>query len=378
GPTAAAFAAVLALAGCDGGTISTEPPAPAPVASVDVQQDSVILVADQSTRLVVVVRDSAGRELAGRRVSWSVRNLTATRAHAGEPPSVDSTGVVSGRGWSRAMVTATSEGKSDSVMVLAEPRVDSVGWTWSAPEMAPGVTFSVLGKVPYAGDGILRQVTLEPGDLPGGRWTSSDTSVVSLAVAKPQFFVARIVLTARRAGESTVTYSFGGKSISQRVVVRSPTLVAPDGRERCGLTADGEAWCRGENQRGQLGTLTAPQVEGRDTWEQGTTAPVRVRGGLRFTALTSGTDHSCALTSDGRAYCWGDNEQGQLGAESGTARCQTRVAETFRCSFEPLPVRGGLTFRSIQAAGAETCGVATDGISYCWGGSYGATPTRRR
>jgi len=30
-------------------------------------------------------------------------------------------------------------------------------------------------------------------------------------------------------------------------------------------------------------------------------------------------------------------------------------------------VVGGLRFRSIYAGGAQTCGITTDGAEYCWG-----------
>src|SRR2546430_11264758 len=71
----------------------------------------------------------------------------------------------------------------------------------------------------------------------------------------------------------------------------------------CALTADSTAYCWGRNSFGQLG----------DTTFADTTEPVAVRGDLKFTGLTLGFNHSCALTADGSAYCWGDNQFGQLG-----------------------------------------------------------------
>ena len=37
-----------------------------------------------------------------------------------------------------------------------------------------------------------------------------------------------------------------------------------------------------------------------------------------ITAVSTGDYHACALTSDGVAWCWGDNSYGQLGVGSTT------------------------------------------------------------
>ncbi len=43
------------------------------------------------------------------------------------------------------------------------------------------------------------------------------------------------------------------------------------------------------------------------------TTPAATVSQLRFTLVVAGDDHSCGLIGDGRAYCWGGNEVGQLG-----------------------------------------------------------------
>jgi alpha-tubulin suppressor-like RCC1 family protein len=78
--------------------------------------------------------------------------------------------------------------------------------------------------------------------------------------------------------------------------------------------------------------------------------------GLLFGSLTVGSYHTCGVTAAGKAYCWGSNAQGQLG--DGTDR---------DASATPVPVAGGLTFASVSAGYASTCGVTTDGTAYCWG-----------
>jgi alpha-tubulin suppressor-like RCC1 family protein len=113
----------------------------------------------------------------------------------------------------------------------------------------------------------------------------------------------------------------------------------------CGLTTNGAAYCWGDNDYGELGT-----------GDSATSAvPVPVTGGVSFAALSVGYFHACGLTHDGAAYCWGGNFTGELG--NGTTGESTR----------PVPVTGGLTFASISAGQWATCGVTTDGTAYCWG-----------
>jgi alpha-tubulin suppressor-like RCC1 family protein len=76
------------------------------------------------------------------------------------------------------------------------------------------------------------------------------------------------------------------------------------GAHACGLTSDGSAFCWGNNSFGQLGDSTTIQ---RDV-------PTAVAGGLKFSALSAGYAHTCALAKpDGGVVCWGLNQAGELG-----------------------------------------------------------------
>jgi alpha-tubulin suppressor-like RCC1 family protein len=44
-----------------------------------------------------------------------------------------------------------------------------------------------------------------------------------------------------------------------------------------------------------------------------------VTGGLTFAGVSEGANHTCAHTSAGTAYCWGQNAGGQLGDGSATS-----------------------------------------------------------
>jgi alpha-tubulin suppressor-like RCC1 family protein len=119
----------------------------------------------------------------------------------------------------------------------------------------------------------------------------------------------------------------------------------------CGVTTDNRAYCWGENQLGQLG-------DGSITDRL---SPRAVAGGLRFRQVSAGMLHTCGVTTDDRVYCWGWDGYGQLG-DTASLNKQKR----------PVRVDTGRRFRSVSAGGRHTCGVTTDNRAFCWGdGSTG-------
>jgi alpha-tubulin suppressor-like RCC1 family protein len=75
----------------------------------------------------------------------------------------------------------------------------------------------------------------------------------------------------------------------------------------CGVTKEGTTYCWGSNQYGSVGTGTVGGMNAVAT------VPTPVQGGVTFAKVFTGGGHNCGLTADGRAYCWGDNLSGQLG-----------------------------------------------------------------
>ena len=139
----------------------------------------------------------------------------------------------------------------------------------------------------------------------------------------------------------------------------------------CGLTPGGTAWCWGSNTLGQIGASTretCADVYGR--MAGCSTVPLAVvNGGLTFSAVASGGDHTCALTTAGAAYCWGANGSGELGNGS---HANTDV---------PTAVAGGMRFTSLTAGDKFTCGIASGGNAWCWGANvdspYAVNPADR-
>lgn len=117
----------------------------------------------------------------------------------------------------------------------------------------------------------------------------------------------------------------------------------------CGLASGGTAYCWGDNDQGQLGTGT----------NDSSYVPVEVDAAFTFSAIAVGTDHACGIrASNGDAYCWGDNNYGQLGDGTTTDRTS------------PTAVTGGHTFAAIAGGARHTCGLASTGTTYCWGDNF--------
>jgi len=88
----------------------------------------------------------------------------------------------------------------------------------------------------------------------------------------------------------------------------------------CAVKTDGSVWCWGLDDQGQLGAGTA------DGGVYQTKTPVQVVGEngagklTGVTAVSGGFAHTCALKSDGSVWCWGRNNHGQLGDNSTAQR----------------------------------------------------------
>ncbi len=122
------------------------------------------------------------------------------------------------------------------------------------------------------------------------------------------------------------------------------TMLSLGNWHSCGLNTAGEAFCWGVNGLGNGTGATELQ-------------PARVVGGHTFTTLTSGAAFTCGLTPSGAVYCWGMATKGELG-----------IGPTMAISIEsPVPAIGGLLFQRIAVGWEHSCGLTASGTAYCWG-----------
>ena len=134
------------------------------------------------------------------------------------------------------------------------------------------------------------------------------------------------------------------------------------------LGSDGNAYAWGDNFDGQLGDGTTTS---RYT-------PVRVKtpdrkaypnlpADFTFVQVSGGYWHSLALGSDGNAYTWGDNnEDGQLGDGTTTDRhTPVRVKTPDRKAYPNLPA--DFTYLQVSAGYFHSLALGSDGNAYAWG-----------
>ncbi len=112
------------------------------------------------------------------------------------------------------------------------------------------------------------------------------------------------------------------------------------------VDAGGRMFAWGDNRAGQIALGDVAE----------TASPMLVSDGWSRAALGGeGSEHGCALRTDGSLLCFGRNDDGQLGDGSGTG------------SLEPVRVGTGSDWTSVAVGRASTCGVRSSGSIWCWG-----------
>ena len=184
--------------------------APAPVATVSLSAPTTSLVVGDSTRLVVVLRDSTGTVLTGRTVSFNSPNSGVA--------SVSTTGLVRAMGAGTSTLSATSEGRS-AILAFTMTKVKA-----PPPAPAPVATVSVTlnSSSVAAGQGTQGNVVLldSASNVLSGRvvaWSSSNTAVATVTQAG---YVSGVA-----AGSATISAQSEGKSGSALLAVLAQTAV---------------------------------------------------------------------------------------------------------------------------------------------------------
>lgn len=375
---------ITATSGTVSGTASTTVAPPRPVASVTLSPASATVISQAMVQLSATLRDANGALISGRPITWQSDNEAVA--------TVGATGIVAGVGIGSAQVTATSEGVSDTATITVTTitfgslsagyeqtcgiATNGLAYCWGAnfyrqlgnnlppqdlypddPDYA-GQYFYDGSFVPVPVNGGLTFSRVSPGGVhtcglgtngAAHCWGANDGGQLGIGGDPTPDVCSWGLYTAVSC--SSQPLAVAGNPTFSTVAVGEGDGYSPYSGHACGLTANGAAHCWGGNGVGQLGNGTSGN---------GSAVPLPVTGGLVFADLSLGSTHTCGLTTNGAAYCWGDNLRGKLGSGPGGSAS----------SSVPVPVTGGLTFVSLSVGAWHTCGLTAAGAAYCWGSNF--------
>lgn len=132
----------------------------------------------------------------------------------------------------------------------------------------------------------------------------------------------------------------------------------------CWINADTSISCAGANYHGQMGNGSGNDFLGVDQQTPGPVLADATTPFMNAVELAAGGAMTCARTTDGHVWCWGDNKYGQIG-EGAPTPYPSQVLDA--ATFKPLEHADHLV-----AKYAHICAHTTDAGWKCWGrGSSG-------
>lgn len=189
----------------------------------------------------------------------------------------------------------------------------------------------------------LEAVPRDPGGnvLAGRTVTWASGDSASVSVSPDGFVLA--------LAEGTTTIGATVQGVSGRITVRVTrvryrAVSASEFQHTCALTTSGNYFCWGENDLGQLGIAAVPMAS----------APVAAMGAPAVAEVSGGGTFTCARTAGG-VLCWGSGARGRLGNGSAAT------------TSTPTPVPLVAPLLTLSTGWNHTCGVGPDGSGTCWG-----------
>jgi alpha-tubulin suppressor-like RCC1 family protein len=264
------------------------------------------------------------------------------------PVAVDTSGVLAGK-----TLTQISSG------LLSACALDSAGaaYCWGSGgegQLGDGSTAPISG-VPVAVDtsGVLAGKTLT-------QISAGNISTCALDSAGAAYCWGNNYLGA--LGDGSTTDSDVPVAVDTSGVLAGKTLTQISVGEgfACALDSAGAAYCWGNND-GDLGDGSHADS---DVPERVVTSGVLA--GKTLTQIAAGNVSTCALDSAGAAYCWGINEDGELGDGSINSS-----PVTVPVAVDTSGVLAGKTLTQISVNYGPACALDSAGAAYCWGENEG-------
>lgn len=157
------------------------------------------------------------------------------------------------------------------------------------------------------------------------------------------------------------TYSSSGSYIAKTITTMVGWKQVSAGNNRtCAISTNDKLYCWGNNVNGEFGDKSSSQNPiPTEVYSDG------VLKNKKIIMVSNGMSHVCAITDDYQAYCWGYGLNGRLGDGA-------QLTRTYPVAVAISGVAGLKGFKSIATGGYHTCAISTDDKPYCWGANtYG-------
>ena len=322
------------------------------VTATTIAVDSSILILDlnDTRQLTATVRDEDGETIRGVPVTWEARDSSIASVGA-------SSGLVRGLSAGTTSITASGGG-----------RISATVWVHVDFRPGASLVFSQIASTANFACGLEAGTRHAHcwGDNHAGALGSASTGERPAPVGGGRRFNSISVGnygTCALEDQTELAYCWGSNREGDlgdgtRTTRWEPVLVA-NGRIRfSSISAGGGLTCGVEAETALGYCWGMGGLIGDGTLAQRSTPTLVDGGNRRFSTISVSTAHACGIElQTASLYCWGSNEFGVLGDGTTTDRLRpTLIADS------------GLRFRSIDADYRMTCGIeAPTGIAYCWG-----------
>ena len=298
--------------------------------------------------------------------------------------TVDKEGVVTAVGQGSTTIEATWKGATKKVGVSTSIKINDISISSDNVDLNLGKTKTLSAKVVGPNDYDLSgMVNLD--------WSSTDSKIAEVD--------GDGVVKAKAAGTATIKASKQGKTGKTVVTVKRPTKSIDVSHDKMQL-AVGESRCATATPKDNAGA----EIEGRSvSWKSGDEMVAKVsqeeaqKGKVtaqnagttkitatsqsaskkfsvevsKWAAISSGRSFSCGVTTAGNTYCWGADDNGQLG--DGPTQGSGSGSSSNPVPVEPSSMDGSLPkFEELYGGANHTCALAENGEFSCWGDNRAA------
>lgn len=283
-------------------------------------------------------------------IAWGVNTSgqlgDGTVTNRSTPQTIDTSGALAGK-----TITSVIPGTSHSIALDTDGNLYAWGFN-SSGQLGDGT--NTMRRLPVA--------VLTTGVLAGKTITTAAVGVQhTVALSSDGTLYSWGSNAFGQLGDgTTVTTRTSAVAVNMTGALQGKTIIAVAAGEShsVALASDGTLYAWGQNIDGQLG----------DETQNRRLSPVAVKrtgalSGKFITAIAAGQNHTLALASDGTIFSWGTNSNGQLGniLSGGDDAAYEPIAVTRTGALSDK------TITKIFASGWYSMALASDGTAYAWG-----------